>query len=188
MGWMMREILGGLGEVGKILLRRSHRDELDPTILGKLPAPAAIAAASVHKYWTSAFEKVADKADLTELLKLAELYTSQGHVLNFELYKVLAMKDVDALHLENKDLREQLTFSEDTRAHAIYNITKAKTIHRACVQAQRKAESQLRSCQNMIHAKDNELTEALTELSKAQGLLATLRVPGYADPKGPTRA
>ncbi|KAL2550178.1 hypothetical protein Fot_11708 [Forsythia ovata] len=71
-------------------------DELDPTVLGKFPAPAAIAAASVHKYWTSAFRKAVDNAELMELLKLVEMYTSQSHVLNCELYKVLAMK-VDKL-------------------------------------------------------------------------------------------
>ncbi|KAL2545226.1 hypothetical protein Fot_14459 [Forsythia ovata] len=73
-----------------------HRDELDPTILGKLPAPAAIAATSINKYWTSAFEKAADNAELIELLKLAKMYTSCSHMLNCELYKVLAMK-VDEL-------------------------------------------------------------------------------------------
>ncbi|KAL2514314.1 hypothetical protein Fot_28285 [Forsythia ovata] len=79
----------------------------------------------------------------------------------------------------------QLAFSEDARARAIYDITKAKTIHKACAQAQKKAESQLRSCQNMVHIKDKELTEVLTELSRAQDLLAKLGVSSYADPKGP---
>ncbi|KAL2549929.1 hypothetical protein Fot_11459 [Forsythia ovata] len=74
----------------------SRRDDLDPTVLGKLPPPTAIAAASVHKYWTSAFGKAADDAKLTKLLKLAEMYTSRSHVLNCELYKVLEMK-VDEL-------------------------------------------------------------------------------------------
>ncbi|KAL2514235.1 hypothetical protein Fot_28206 [Forsythia ovata] len=73
-----------------------RRDELDPTVLGKLPTPAAIAAASVHKYWTPAFSKAADNAELMELLKLAEMYTSRSHMFNCELYKVLAMK-VDEL-------------------------------------------------------------------------------------------
>ncbi|KAL2500393.1 hypothetical protein Fot_34241 [Forsythia ovata] len=95
-------------------------------------------------------------------------------------------KDVDMLRLENKDDQEQLAFSEDARAHAIYDITKANMIQRACVQAQTTAESQLRYCQNMIHAKDKELTEALTELLKANGLLANPGLPGYADPKGST--
>ncbi|KAL2514924.1 hypothetical protein Fot_28895 [Forsythia ovata] len=167
-------------------------------VLGKQPVPASIAAASVHKYWTSAFGKAVNNAELTKLLNLAEMYTSRSHVLNCELYKVLAMKfdelrstvgrdeDVDALRLENKDLREQLSFSEDARARAIYDITKAKRIQSAYVQAQKKVESQLRSCQSMVHAKDKELTEVLTELSKAQGLLAKLGISGYEDPKGPT--
>ncbi|KAL2483276.1 hypothetical protein Fot_44720 [Forsythia ovata] len=134
----------------------SRHDELDPTALGKLSAPAAIATASVHKYWTSTFRKAAVNAELTELLKLVEMYTSRSHVLNCKLYKVLGMRvdelspmvgrdeDVDALRLENKDLREQLAFSEDARTRAIYDIIKAKTIQKACVQAQKTAESQPR--------------------------------------------
>ncbi|KAL2538466.1 hypothetical protein Fot_19857 [Forsythia ovata] len=172
-----------------------HRDELDPAVLEKLSAPAAIAAASIHKYWTPTFGKATDS---TELLKLAEMYTSQSHVLNCELDKVLTMKvdelrftvggdeDVDALRAKNKDLQEQLVFPKDARARAIYDVTKAKRILSVCVQAQKKAKSQLRSCQNMIHAKDKELTEALSELSRAQDLLAYLGISGYADPKSPT--
>ncbi|KAL2485392.1 hypothetical protein Adt_30148 [Abeliophyllum distichum] len=53
----------------------SHQDELDPAILEKLPALTAIAVASVHKYWTSAFAKAADNAELVESLKLVEMYT-----------------------------------------------------------------------------------------------------------------
>ncbi|KAL2489148.1 hypothetical protein Fot_42440 [Forsythia ovata] len=49
----------------------SRQDELDPTVLGKLLAPATIAAASVHKYWISNFAKAADNVELMELLKLA---------------------------------------------------------------------------------------------------------------------
>ena len=98
---------------------------------------------------------------------------------------LLGDEDVNALLSENKDLWERLIFSEDERARAIYNITKAKKIQSVCVHAQKKAESQLRSCQNMIHAKDKELTEALIELSKDQDLLVKLGVQGYADPKGP---
>ncbi|KAL2529594.1 hypothetical protein Fot_22195 [Forsythia ovata] len=67
-------------------------DELDPTVLGKYEPLVA----SVHKYWTSTFEKAADNAELIELLKLAEMYTSRSHVLKYKLYKVLAMK-VDEL-------------------------------------------------------------------------------------------
>ncbi|KAL2483223.1 hypothetical protein Fot_44667 [Forsythia ovata] len=168
-------------------------------VLGKLPPPAAIAVASVHKYWTFAFGKAANDAELSELLKLAEMYTSCSHVLNCELYKVLQMKvdelcsvtrgdeDVEALRAENKDLRGRLAFSEDARARATYDVMKAQTIQKACVDAQKTAESQLKSCQNMIYAKDKELIEVLNELAKAQGILAKLGVPGYAKPRGLTR-
>ncbi|KAL2549943.1 hypothetical protein Fot_11473 [Forsythia ovata] len=112
-GWRIRRILVGPGKAERILLQRLRiafskieerpeplflilLDELDPTVLEKLPASTAIAAVSVHKYWTSTFWKAADNVELTELLKLAEMYTSQSHVFNCELYKVLAMK-VDEL-------------------------------------------------------------------------------------------
>ncbi|KAL2529090.1 hypothetical protein Fot_21691 [Forsythia ovata] len=148
-------------------------------------------AASVHKYWTSAFGKAAETVELTELLKLAKMCTSCSHVLNCELYKVLEMKvdelrsiieDVEAMRAENKDLWARLAFYEDARARATYDVMKARTIQKVCVDAQKKAESQLKSCQSMIYAKDKELTEALNELAKAQGLLAKLGAPGYAKP------
>ncbi|KAL2508392.1 hypothetical protein Fot_32039 [Forsythia ovata] len=99
--------------------------------------------------------------------------------------KVVGADDIDALRLENKALRAQLDVTKDVRARAIYDITKYRTIQMMCVQAQKKAESQLRVCQNMVHSKDKELTEALAELSKEKDLLANLGVPDYADPKDP---
>ncbi|KAL2488345.1 hypothetical protein Fot_41637 [Forsythia ovata] len=132
-----------------------------------LPAPTVIAVASVHKYWTSAFVKTADNTELIELLKLVEMYTSRSHVLNCELYKVQAMEvdelhstvenaeDIDALRSENKGhpcvacIRVQLAVTEDARARVVYDITKSRTIQGMCAQAQRKAESQLRACQNI---------------------------------------
>ncbi|KAL2527986.1 hypothetical protein Fot_20587 [Forsythia ovata] len=172
----------------------SHQDKLDPTVLGKLPPAVAIAATSVHKYWISAFGKAADTAEVTELVKLAKMYTSRSHVLNCELYKMLEMKvdeihsvigedeDVEAMRVENKHLRARLAFSEDARTRATYDVTKVQTIQEACVDARKKAESQLKSCQNMIQAKDKELTEALSELAKAKGLLVKLGAPDYAEP------
>ncbi|KAL2514645.1 hypothetical protein Fot_28616 [Forsythia ovata] len=145
---------------------------------------------SVHKYWTSAFGRVVDDTELTELLKLAEMYTSCSHVLNCKLYKLLGMRidemrstagedgDVEALRAENKDLRKKLAFSEDARARATYDIAKAQTIQKACVEAQKKAESQLKSCPDMVSTKDKELSKVLTELSKAQRLLAKLESSG----------
>ncbi|KAL2547708.1 Uncharacterized protein Fot_09238 [Forsythia ovata] len=172
----------------------SRQDKLDPTVLGKLPPAVAIAATSVHKYWTSAFGKAADTAEATELVKLAEIYTSRSHVLNCEMYKMLEIKvdelhsaieedeDVEDMRAENKHLRARLAFSEDARTRATYDVTKAQTIQKTGVDARKKAESQLKSCQSMIHAKDKELTEALSGLAKAKDLLAKLGAPGYAEP------
>ncbi|KAL2552795.1 hypothetical protein Fot_06414 [Forsythia ovata] len=169
-------------------------DKLDPTVLEKLPPTVAVAATSIYKYWTSAFGKVVDTAEVTELLKLAEMYTSHSHVLNCELYKMLEMKvdeihsvigedeDVEAMRAENKHLRARLAFSEDAKTRATYDVTKAQTIQKACVVDWKKVESQLKSCQNMIQAKDKELIEVLSELAKAKGLLAKLGAPGYAEP------
>ncbi|KAL2494311.1 Ribonuclease [Forsythia ovata] len=166
----------------------AHQDKLDPSVLGKLPPAVALAAASVHKYWTSSFGKAADTAEVTELIKLAEMYTSRSHVLNCELYKMLEMKvdeihsvigedeDVEAMRAEIKRFRARLAFFEDARTRATYNVMKAQTIQKVCVAAQKKAESQLKSCQSMIQAKDKELTEVLNELTKAKGLLAKLGV------------
>ncbi|KAL2514210.1 hypothetical protein Fot_28181 [Forsythia ovata] len=98
----------------------SRHDELDPAILEKLPTLSAMAATSVHKYWTSAWAKTVDNADLSEMIKMAEMSIARSHVLNCELYKVLAMKidelcsmatgvkDIEELCLENKILRSRL--------------------------------------------------------------------------------
>ncbi|KAL2494141.1 hypothetical protein Fot_37898 [Forsythia ovata] len=130
---------------------------------------------------------------------MVEMNTARSHVLNCELFNIFAMKidklrskivdaeDIDALRLENKALHAQLAVIEDARAQVINNITKSRIIQMMCVQAQKKAESQLRVCQNMIHTKDKELTEVLAELSKVKDLLANLGIPDYADHKDPAR-
>ncbi|KAL2553965.1 hypothetical protein Fot_07584 [Forsythia ovata] len=169
------------------------QDELDPSVVEKLPSVVALAATSVHKYWTSSFGKAVDTAEVAELMKLAKMYTSRSHVLNCELYKILEMKvdeiqsalgedeNAEAMRAEIKRLRARLAFLEDARSRATYDVTKAQTIQKACIVAQKKAESQLKSCQNMIQAKDRELTEVLNELAKAKSLLAKLGVPGYTE-------
>ncbi|KAL2494046.1 hypothetical protein Fot_37803 [Forsythia ovata] len=103
------------------------------------------AAASVNKYWTSAFVKTVNNAELLEMLKLAEMYTSRSHVLNYELYKVLAMKigelhstvvsakDINKLRSENKIFHLRLAVSEDTRVKAEYKISMAETIQKLSI-------------------------------------------------------
>ncbi|KAL2558573.1 hypothetical protein Fot_03312 [Forsythia ovata] len=91
-------------------------------------------------------------------------------------------EDDEAMRAKNKHLRARLAFSEDARTRATYDVTKAQTIQKACVVARKKAESQIKSCQSMIQAKNKEMTEVLSELGKAKGLLAKLGAPGYAEP------
>ncbi|KAL2537952.1 hypothetical protein Fot_19343 [Forsythia ovata] len=90
-------------------------------------------------------------------------------------------ENAEAMRAEIKRLRARLAFSKDARSRITYDVTKAQTIQIACIVAQKKAESQLKSCQSMIQAKDRELTEVLNELAKAKGLLAKLGVPGYTE-------
>ncbi|KAL2555480.1 hypothetical protein Fot_00219 [Forsythia ovata] len=101
-------------------------------------------------------------------MRVAEIQSALGEDENAEVMRA-----------EIKRLRARLAFSEDARSRATYDVTKAQTIQKACIVAQKKAESQLKSCQNMIQAKDRELTEVSNELAKAKGLLAKLGVPGY---------
>ncbi|KAL2547751.1 hypothetical protein Fot_09281 [Forsythia ovata] len=125
----------------------ARQDKLDPSVVEKLPPAVALAATSVHKYWTSSFGKAADTAEVTELIKLAEMYTSRSHVLNCELYKMLEIKvdeiysvlgedeDAEAMRVEIKRLRARLAFYEDARTRATYDVTKVQTIQKACVVA-----------------------------------------------------
>ncbi|KAL2520673.1 hypothetical protein Fot_24596 [Forsythia ovata] len=104
---------------------------------------------------------------------MAEVNTVRSHVLKCEVYKMLAMKvdklclmvvgagDIDALRLENKALCARLAILEDDRAQAMFKVTKARTIQKMCAQAQKKAELQLKVCEEMVHAQHKELTEAL---------------------------
>ncbi|KAL2508702.1 hypothetical protein Fot_32349 [Forsythia ovata] len=100
----------------------ARQDKLDPLVVEKLPSAVALAATSVYKYWTSSFGKAVNAAEVTELMKLAEMYTSRSHILNSELYKMLEMKvdeihsalgedeDAETMRVEIKRLRARLAF------------------------------------------------------------------------------
>ncbi|KAL2497293.1 hypothetical protein Adt_22843 [Abeliophyllum distichum] len=89
---------------------------LYPDVLEELPPAVRQATVSVYRCWPPYFGKAVAGAELTELVRLAELHTSWSHVLNCEVYKMLSMKieelhstverseDVEALRAENKDL------------------------------------------------------------------------------------
>ncbi|KAL2470717.1 hypothetical protein Adt_38853 [Abeliophyllum distichum] len=65
---------------------------LDPDVLDELPPTARQAAVSVYRYWPPSFAKDVAGADLKQLVRLAEMHTARSHVLNCEVYKMLAVK------------------------------------------------------------------------------------------------
>ncbi|KAL2520807.1 hypothetical protein Fot_24730 [Forsythia ovata] len=115
----------------------ARQDKLDPSVVEKLPPAIALAATSVHKYWISSFGKATDTAEVTELMKLAEMYTLRSHVLNCELYKMLEMKvneihsvfgedeDAEAMRAEIKRLRARLAKDKEL-AEVLNELTKTK--------------------------------------------------------------
>ncbi|KAL2510318.1 hypothetical protein Fot_33965 [Forsythia ovata] len=57
------------------------QDELDPSVVEKLPPAVALAATLVHKYWTSPFGKAVDTAEVTELNEASRnVYLSQSYL------------------------------------------------------------------------------------------------------------
>ncbi|KAL2545597.1 hypothetical protein Fot_14830 [Forsythia ovata] len=121
----------------------ARQDKLDPSVIENLPSAVALAATSVHKYWTSSFGRVVDTAEVTELMKLAEMYTSCSHILNCELYKMLEMKideihsalgedeDAKTMRAEIKRLRARLAFSKDARTRATMMLRRPKQSRRS---------------------------------------------------------
>ncbi|KAL2489166.1 hypothetical protein Fot_42458 [Forsythia ovata] len=113
----------------------ARQDKLDSSVVEKLPSAVVLAATSVYKYWTSSFGKAVDTTEVTELMKLVEMYTSRNHVLNCELYKMLEMKvdeiqsvlgedeDAEAMRAEIKRLQARLAFFEDARTRTTYDVT-----------------------------------------------------------------
>ncbi|KAL2538811.1 hypothetical protein Fot_20202 [Forsythia ovata] len=110
-------------------------------------------AASIHKYWTLVWARAIEDENLSTIVDA---------------------EDIKALRSENKFLRARLAIVEDTRAQAVFKVTKSEMIQRMCAQAQKKAELKLKVCEDMVHAKHKQLIEALAELSKAKDLLANL--------------
>ncbi|KAL2538276.1 hypothetical protein Fot_19667 [Forsythia ovata] len=147
----------------------SSQNELDPAVLENLPAPSAIAVASVHKYWTSTWAKATDDADLIEMIKMTKMSTTWSHVLNCELYKVLVMKvdelrstvtgieDIDELRSENKILCSMLAIYDDAKEQAEFKIIKSKMIQMLSVSARKQAEWKLKVCEDMSYTKHKQL-------------------------------
>ncbi|KAL2529609.1 hypothetical protein Fot_22210 [Forsythia ovata] len=97
---------------------------------------------------------------------------------------VVGAEDIDALCSENKVLHARISNVEDVRAQVVLQLTKSQMIQRMCANAQRKAELKLNVLEDMAYAKQKELIEVLTNLSKAKELLAKLDAPSYVGTRG----
>ncbi|KAL2455935.1 hypothetical protein Adt_47028 [Abeliophyllum distichum] len=71
-----------------------------------LPAHPSILAASVHRYWTSSWEKVVEEATVLERLQLAEVNLVRGLVLAKDFFSAFA--SFDAEDFKSKKLTEDL--------------------------------------------------------------------------------
>ncbi|KAL2545902.1 MLP-like protein [Forsythia ovata] len=117
--------------------------------------------------------------------------TARSHVLNCELYKVLASyvesktmdsKDDDELPSKNKILHSKLALTEEARHQVEFKAIKSETMQNVCNDAWRRAELKLKVYEDMAYIKHKDLAGAQVELLKAKELLARLGVQTSADP------
>ncbi|KAL2470714.1 hypothetical protein Adt_38850 [Abeliophyllum distichum] len=83
-----------------------RREELPASVMEMLPVHPSIVAASVHRYWTSSWEKVAEEATILERLQLAEVNLVRGLVLAKDIFS--AFVSFDAEDFKSKKLVEDL--------------------------------------------------------------------------------
>ncbi|KAL2513250.1 hypothetical protein Adt_18850 [Abeliophyllum distichum] len=159
-----------------------------------LPAHTSIVAASVHRYWTSSWEKAVEEATVRELLQLAEVNLVRGFVLVKEIFsgferfdaeeaksKKLA-KDPKAMGLKKAQLKYDkralqfkldLVVTKETDMKAKYEI-ELKATNKCLKQArdQRRATEAFQKCTEGAQksAKDRTLV-AETALTDANSSL-----------------
>ncbi|KAL2461712.1 Uncharacterized protein Adt_45132 [Abeliophyllum distichum] len=68
------------GQIRRIRISERH-EELPASMMEMLPAHPSIVAASVHRYWTSSWEKVAEEATILERLQLAKKRAEEAQKL-----------------------------------------------------------------------------------------------------------
>ncbi|KAL2461794.1 Uncharacterized protein Adt_45214 [Abeliophyllum distichum] len=83
-----------------------HREKLPASVMEMFPAHPSIVAVSVHRYWTSSWEKVAEEATVLEWLQLAEVNLIRGLVLAKDIFSAFA--SFDAEDSKSKKLAEDL--------------------------------------------------------------------------------
>ncbi|KAL2497476.1 Plus3 domain-containing protein [Abeliophyllum distichum] len=83
-----------------------RREGLPASVMEMLPTHPSIVVASVHRYWTSSWEKVAEEATVLERLQLAEVNLVRGLVLTKDIFS--SFTSFEAEDSKSKKLAEDL--------------------------------------------------------------------------------
>ncbi|KAL2497709.1 Uncharacterized protein Adt_23259 [Abeliophyllum distichum] len=100
-----RNTASSAGQNYRIRISERH-EELPASVMEMLPVHPSIVVASVHRYWTLRWEKVAEEATVLERLQLAEVNLVRGLVLAKDIFSAFA--SFDAEDSKSKKLTEDL--------------------------------------------------------------------------------
>ncbi|KAL2486735.1 Uncharacterized protein Adt_31491 [Abeliophyllum distichum] len=109
------------GQNCRICISERH-EELPASVIEMLPVCPSIVAASVHRYWTSSWEKVVKEVTVLERLQLAEVNLVRGLVLAKHIFSAFASFNAEDSKSKKlaKDLKvmglEKVQLESDKRA------------------------------------------------------------------------
>ncbi|KAL2471880.1 Uncharacterized protein Adt_40016 [Abeliophyllum distichum] len=148
-----------------------RREELPASVMEMLPAHPSIVAASVHKYWTPSWEKIAEEATVLERLQLAEVNLVRGLVIAKDIFSVFA--SFDAEDSKSKKLAEDLKvmglekaqLESDKRAFQFKLDLRraAEASQKRAEDAQKLAEDQTLVAKTALAAANNSLEAAVAD-------------------------
>ncbi|KAL2518039.1 putative abhydrolase domain-containing protein [Abeliophyllum distichum] len=146
-----------------------HRKELPASVMEMRPAHPSIVAASVHRYWTSSWEKVAEEVTVLERLQLAEKLTEDLKVMGLEKAQLESDKRAFQFKLD-------LVVSKETDMKAKYEIElmaakeclkQARDQRRAAEASQKHAEEAQKLVEDRTLAAETTLAAANSSLEAA---------------------
>ncbi|KAL2474334.1 hypothetical protein Adt_35070 [Abeliophyllum distichum] len=116
---------------------------------------------------------------------MAEINTAMGHVLNFELYKVLTRYD----EMREMAVAKTRKFTkENTKLSSKNEVLHSKMEYVVSVEAnlERWTEEKLKVYKEMAFVKHKQLAEVMAELTNSKEQLARLEASTCANPKEAT--
>ncbi|KAL2518045.1 Uncharacterized protein Adt_14292 [Abeliophyllum distichum] len=177
-----RNFASSAGQNHRIRISK-RRKELPASVMEMLPTHPSIVAASVHRYWTSSWEKVAEEATIFEQLKLAEVNLVRGLVLAKDIFSAFTSfdaedfkskklaKDLKVMGLEKAQMesdKRALQFKLDLVVSKEADMKAKYEIAKECLKQDRTlvAETALAAANNSLEAAaaDNERSFSATKL------------------------